>query len=100
MGLWSRFTAWLSGWPESAEAKHGRSNHEEDLLFAEAEMKAKNMTKKEIYAAYAEGTSMKTLIDSSDIANMAVFLSSKNSRFVSGQIIAVDGHTEVPDPKF
>ena len=40
MGLWSRFTAWLSGWPESAEAKHGRSNHEEDLLFAEAEMKA------------------------------------------------------------
>jgi len=42
MGLWSRFTAWLSGWPESAEAKHGRSNHEEDLLFAEAEMKAKS----------------------------------------------------------
>ena len=66
----------------------------------EAEMKAKNMTKKEIYTAYAEGTSLKTLIDSSDIANMAVFLSSKSSRFVSGQVIAVDGHTEVPDPKF
>ena len=42
MGLWNRFTAWLSGWPESAEAKHGRTDREEDLLFAEAEMKAKN----------------------------------------------------------
>ena len=42
MGLWSRFTAWLSGWPESAEAKHGRTDVEEDLLFAEAEIKTKN----------------------------------------------------------
>ena len=34
-----------------------------------------------------------------DIANMALFLSSHCSRLVSGQVIAVDGHTEVPDPK-
>ena len=46
MSIWSRFTAWLSGWPESAEAKHGRSDKEEDLLFAEAELKAKGRKSK------------------------------------------------------
>ncbi|MEK9571401.1 MAG: SDR family oxidoreductase, partial [Paracoccaceae bacterium] len=40
-----------------------------------------------------------TFIEAKDIAAMAVFLASESSRFVSGQIIAVDGHTENPDPK-
>ena len=48
MSIWSRFTAWLSGWPESAEAKHGRSDKEEDLLFAEAELKAKGRKSKPV----------------------------------------------------
>ena len=48
MSIWSRFTAWLSGWPESAEAKHGRSDKEEDLLFAEAELKAKRRKSKPV----------------------------------------------------
>jgi NAD(P)-dependent dehydrogenase (short-subunit alcohol dehydrogenase family) len=30
---------------------------------------------------------------------MALFLASPAARYVSGQIIAVDGHTENPDPK-
>ena len=30
---------------------------------------------------------------------MAVFLASDTAQLVSGQIIAVDGHTENPDPK-
>jgi hypothetical protein len=30
---------------------------------------------------------------------MAVFLASPEARLVSGQAIAVDGHTENPDPK-
>jgi NAD(P)-dependent dehydrogenase (short-subunit alcohol dehydrogenase family) len=34
-----------------------------------------------------------------DLANMAVFLASPEARFVSGQVIAVDGHTFNPDPK-
>ena len=66
----------------------------------EAEVKSKGMTKDKIYQAYTEGTSMKKLIHPKDIADMAFFLSSSKSRLVSGQVIAVDGNTEVPDPKF
>ena len=42
---------------------------------------------------------MRSFVEAVDIANMAVFLASDAARFVSGQIIAVDGHTENPDPK-
>ena len=34
-----------------------------------------------------------------DVAAMALFLASEGARYVSGQVIAVDGHTENPDPK-
>ena len=66
----------------------------------EAEVKSKGMTRDKIYQAYSEGTSMKKLIHPNDIADMALFLSSSKSRLVSGQVITVDGNTEVPDPKF
>jgi NAD(P)-dependent dehydrogenase (short-subunit alcohol dehydrogenase family) len=42
---------------------------------------------------------MRSLVTAEDIANMAVFLSTPEARLVSGQVIAVDGHTENPDPK-
>ena len=35
MSLYTKFCAWLSGWPESS--KYGRDDHEEDFLFAEEE---------------------------------------------------------------
>jgi hypothetical protein len=35
MSLYSRFCAWLSGWPETS--KFGRDDHEEDYIFAEEE---------------------------------------------------------------
>ena len=35
MSLYTKFCAWLSGWPESS--KYGRDDHEEDYLFAEEE---------------------------------------------------------------
>ena len=66
----------------------------------EAEVKSKGMTRDKICQAYLEGTSMKKLIHPNDIADMALFLSSSKSRFVSGQFIVVDGNTEVLDPKF
>ncbi|MGI9406569.1 MAG: SDR family oxidoreductase [Hyphomicrobiaceae bacterium] len=47
---------------------------------------------------YASGTSMRTWITGNDIAELAVFLASPQARFVSGQTIAVDGHTFNPDP--
>ena len=33
--IWNRFTAWLSGWPES---KHRISEREQSYLFAEEEV--------------------------------------------------------------
>ncbi|MFV2052080.1 SDR family oxidoreductase [Aliiroseovarius sp. YM-037] len=65
----------------------------------EREATAKGMTRDQVYAGYASGTSMRRFVEASDIANMAVFLASDSARLVSGQVIAVDGHTENPDPK-
>ena len=63
------------------------------------EAKAKGMTRDQVYDGYASGTSMRSFVEARDIANMAVFLGSEGARLVSGQVIAVDGHTENPDPK-
>jgi len=41
MSLWTRFTSWLSGWPESAPRKEHRSDKDEDMLFREQEILAK-----------------------------------------------------------
>jgi NAD(P)-dependent dehydrogenase (short-subunit alcohol dehydrogenase family) len=63
------------------------------------EAAAKNMTRDQVYDGYAVGTSMRSFVEASDVANMAVFLGTDVSRMVSGQVISVDGHTENPDPK-
>jgi NAD(P)-dependent dehydrogenase (short-subunit alcohol dehydrogenase family) len=65
----------------------------------EREAAAKGMTRDQVYEGYASGTSMRSFVEARDIANMAVFLGSDAARLVSGQVIAVDGHTENPDPK-
>jgi NAD(P)-dependent dehydrogenase (short-subunit alcohol dehydrogenase family) len=63
------------------------------------EAAAKGMTRDAVYAGYAQGTSMRSFVTAQDVADMAVFLGSPQARMVSGQVIAVDGHTENPDPK-
>lgn len=63
------------------------------------EAAAKGMTRDQVYDGYASGTSMRSFVTAQDIANMAVFLGSEGAKLVSGQVIAVDGHTENPDPK-
>lgn len=60
---------------------------------------AKGMTRDAVYAGYAAGTSMRSFVTADDVANMAVFLGSEAARLVSGQVIAVDGHTVNPDPQ-
>ena len=35
MSLYSKFCAWLSGWPESSQ--YGRADREQDYIFAEEE---------------------------------------------------------------
>tara|TARA_R110002020_G_scaffold136630_21_gene304853 strand:- start:8953 stop:9714 length:762 start_codon:yes stop_codon:yes gene_type:complete len=63
------------------------------------EAKAKGTTPELIRAGYEAGVSMRSFVTAQDVANMAVFLASDGARLVSGQVIAVDGHTENPDPK-
>ncbi len=65
----------------------------------EREAAAKGMTRDAVYAGYAAGTSMRSFVTAQDISNMAVFLTSDGARMVSGQVIAVDGHTVNPDPQ-
>jgi len=64
-----------------------------------AEAASKGMTRDQVYRGYAAGTSMRTFVAARDVANMAVFLASDGARYVSGQGMAVGGHTENPDPK-
>ncbi len=56
-------------------------------------------TREALYAGYASGASMRCWVTAEDIAAMAVFLASPAAARISGQVIAVDGHTENPDPK-
>lgn len=45
-------------------------------------------------AEYEQQVSMGSFVDASDIAEAVAFLASPAARFVSGQILGVDGHTE------
>lgn len=59
----------------------------------------KGTTPQAIRAGYEAGVSMRSFVTAQDVASMAFFLASDGARLVSGQVIAVDGHTENPDPK-
>jgi NAD(P)-dependent dehydrogenase (short-subunit alcohol dehydrogenase family) len=63
------------------------------------EAAVKGMTPEAVRRGYEAGTSMRCFVEAEDVAQMAVFLASPAARRVSGQVIAVDGHTENPDPK-
>ena len=65
----------------------------------EREATTKKTTSDIIREAYKSGTSLKTFVNAEDIASMALFLASDQAIRISGQVIAVDGHTENPDPK-
>ncbi len=52
----------------------------------------------ELRAQYVRGVSMKSWVSADDIADMALFLASPAASKISGQVIAVDGHTETLTP--
>ena len=60
----------------------------------QADAKEQGKTVEEIEELYLTQVSMKTFIDPTDVANLAMFLSSKAGRYISGQAIGLDGHTE------
>ncbi len=58
------------------------------------EAKARGISEDEVRQVYVKGVSMKTWVTAQDVANMALFLASDMGAKVSGQAMAVDGHTE------
>ncbi|RVT85951.1 SDR family oxidoreductase [Rhodobacteraceae bacterium CCMM004] len=63
------------------------------------EAAAKGMAPEDVYRGYAAGTSLGAFVTAHDVAAMAAFLASDGGRMISGQVIAVDGHTVNPDPQ-
>lgn len=47
-----------------------------------------------VRSAYEHQVSMRTFVDRDDIAAAVVWLASPAARFVSGQVLSIDGHTE------
>ena len=59
-----------------------------------ANAEARNVEPDVVRAEFAKHVSMNTFIDVQDIANMAYFLCTPAARLITGQALAVDGHTE------
>lgn len=60
----------------------------------DAEARMRGTTPDAVRAEYASGQSIKRFVEASEIADMCLFLASPAAKMVSGQAIAVDGHTE------
>ncbi|MEM7282284.1 MAG: SDR family oxidoreductase, partial [Pseudomonadota bacterium] len=60
----------------------------------ERDAKQRGLSPEEVRAVYQKQTSMGVFVDAKDVANTVVFLASDAARYVSGQVLAVDGHTE------
>ena len=64
-----------------------------EAVFA-AKARARGVSPDEIRAAFRQKSSLRTLISAEDVAETVIFLSSDSGARISGQTIAVDGHTE------
>ncbi|WP_297777956.1 SDR family oxidoreductase [uncultured Roseovarius sp.] len=60
----------------------------------EMEARASGRSEDAVRALYAQGTSLRTWVTADDLADMALFLASPAANKITGQILAVDGHTE------
>lgn len=58
------------------------------------ESRARGVPVEELRQSYVRGVSMKTWVTADQVADTALFLASDAGKTVSGQAIAVDGHTE------
>jgi NAD(P)-dependent dehydrogenase (short-subunit alcohol dehydrogenase family) len=58
------------------------------------EAAARGVPEAELRGLYANGTSLRTWVTADDLADTILFLSSARGGKISGQAIAVDGHTE------
>jgi hypothetical protein len=60
MSLYTKFCAWLSGWPESSLPKSGRTDTDEDMMFAEEEKKERMRTTKKPKGLKSKKKSIRT----------------------------------------
>lgn len=58
------------------------------------ESAASGVPVEELRQAYVKGVSLRSWVSADDLADMALFLASPAASKISGQILAVDGHTE------
>jgi len=62
------------------------------------EAAASGKTEDEVRAQYVKSVSMRSWVNVDDIADMVLFLASPAAKRISGQILAIDGHTETLVP--
>ena len=60
----------------------------------EREAEVRGVPASSVRSAYESQVSMGSFVDVDDIAQAVAFLSSPAARFISGQVLGVDGHTE------
>lgn len=58
------------------------------------EARASGLSEDEVRAIYVKGNSLRSWVTADDLADTALFLASPAASKISGQVMAVDGHTE------
>ncbi len=64
-----------------------------------AHAKAEGVSEDHVRAMYTLGTSMACFVDPGELADMILYLCSDKGKRISGQVIAVDGHSETLHPR-
>lgn len=63
-----------------------------------AEAKARGLSEAETRALYVRGVSLRRWVTAGEVADMVAFLASPQAAKISGQALAIDGHTETLAP--